>query len=238
VGRIQKEDLVAHSWSAVMKSPWISYRLIIPVGLLIFLAFALDFGLGFNFAPEHLTKNHPFATSIKHYEMALPHLKDEAVPINFHWITGIFLLAAGIVQLNDRIRKRHKLFHRIIGFCYIALGSFVVGTGIYFSPNVLGGKATQIAFIVLAALWYFTAGKSIYHAIRGNYLNHRRWAIQNYILTLASGFIRPLMGLFNVLTPDQTPETIFCISVWMAVLLGVIISQWYVEKASILRLSK
>jgi len=208
------------------------YKLFIPISALVFMFLVIEFGLSLNFFPDHLTKNYPIPVGVNYYSFAfVDHLIQERPQLNLHFISGFILLCLGLIQLSETFRKKHRFAHRVIGVIYFSLGSFVAGIGLYLSGRVLGGPLAQASFFAFAGLWYFSAFQSLSAVFKKNFAMHRRWTLRNYIATLATGFIRPMLFVSDVMFPNQPPTVLFPIACWFSVLTALLASQWLVEKS-------
>ncbi|MGZ5280596.1 MAG: DUF2306 domain-containing protein [Pseudobdellovibrionaceae bacterium] len=196
-----------------------------------FIYFTVEFFLSFNYFPDHLIRDYIFSVARRHYSVAIPgHLIQEKIFVNFHLLCGLLLVVLGLVQLNDRFRIRFRFWHRWLGVTYVALGFLAASMGLYLSQKALGGLITQVAFFIIAGLWYFTAYKAVSDVLNKNYPQHRRWMIRNYFLTLSTGFIRPFLFVVDLIIPGLRPETVFPIACWLSLILALLLSYWFLEK--------
>ncbi len=214
-----------------MKKPVFQSRHLIWIFAAVFIIFATEFFLGFNWDPDHLMNQNLFDVSRRHYRVVIPgHLLQEQIPVNFHVLTGITLVLLGLFQLNDRFRIKHRRLHRILGFIYMSIGFVAVSLGLWLSQKAIGGLLTQSAFYIIAILWYLSAYLSVTYALNGELKLHRRWTLRNYFATLATGFMRPMLFIVDLAFPNQSPEVLFPISCWGCLVTALLLSQWLIER--------
>lgn len=108
-----------------------------------------------------------------------------------HAFASIVALILGPFQFSQRLRQRRPRAHRWCGRTYLAVGVLVGGlAGLYSAQFAFGGLAARLGFAALALCWLFT-GVQAYLAIRrGDIVDHRKWMVRNFSLTLAAVTLR------------------------------------------------
>lgn len=213
-----------------MKQSIFKNEYLITVLTLVFLFITFEFGINFNFEPSRYIVSHPIQTIVEYYSEALPHLQDQFMIVNFHWMSGVILLILGWTQLNEKIRIKHKRLHRFSGILYMIVGLSVVLVGLKMSSRVLGGLTTQISFILTSFFWITSAALSIRAMLNKKFYEHRLWSVRNFAMTLSTGLIRPILFIVNNIFPDEKISTLFQISCWLAMVTGLVLGQFLTER--------
>ena len=107
-----------------------------------------------------------------------------------HLSASAVALAVGPFQFVDRWRARHLALHRWTGRMYLA-GILIGGmAGFRLAIVSQGGVVAHFGFAALASVWIATALCALLRVLTGNTVDHRRWMIRNYSLTLAAVTLR------------------------------------------------
>lgn len=139
------------------------------------------------------------------YVAAFPQIMDQAggyermwaIPIIgfMHTAGGGIASLIGPLQFLKRLRRRQLNWHRWMGRVYLTAVGLSALAGLYLSPGSLAANTFGVAFIALAAAWFYT-GWMAYATVRaGDVAAHRRWMIRNFALTFAAVTLRVEMPL-------------------------------------------
>lgn len=132
---------------------------------------------------------------IPHDESFLVHSKDPLwqhyEPFKWwllpHGIAGACALLLGPMQFSDRLRRRFKALHRVVGRIYVA-GVFVaapLGFYIqYFQERLGDPRSFSVAAGVDAALWMATTGIALFFVLQGKVQEHRQWMTRSFAVAL------------------------------------------------------
>ena len=112
-------------------------------------------------------------------------IKVRAAPIGFliHTLLGSIGLLCGILQLNQRILKKNRKIHRIIGWTYLLTiwSTSISGfwNALFFDVPILA----KIVFLMISTFW-FCATTIAYLRIRaGRIQEHREWMIRSFAIS-------------------------------------------------------
>ena len=139
-----------------------------------------------------------------------------------HVLFGLIAITTGPFQFIRRIQERNKLTHMLFGYSYF-VSVFISGlSGIVVAPFAMGGWITSTGFTLLASLWLFITGMSVF-AIRSKDFNkHMRWSYLSYSLTFAAITQRTLLLIPLLTSVPFIP--IYQLSAWLPWILNLLIA--------------
>jgi len=110
--------------------------------------------------------------------------------LSAHLAGSLWALAVGPWQLNQRLRDRSLGRHRWLGRSYV-VGVLVGGAGaLYLAQFAETGTIARLGFTCLAVTWLTCTVMAFVRIRQGNRVDHRRWMIRSYALTLAAVTLR------------------------------------------------
>jgi hypothetical protein len=119
------------------------------------------------------------------------HLKHWRYAFYAHILTSAFVLLAGAVQFWPYFLAHFKSWHRRIGKMYVFIIIFISGpTGLIMSFYANGDWKAKSSFIILSTLWLLFTGLSFYYAVDKDFVEHRKFMIRSYALTLSAITLR------------------------------------------------
>lgn len=146
-----------------------------------------------------------------------------------HVTASPIALVLGTMNMLDRRRKKRRVLHRWTGRVY-AVAILVGGlSGLGLAIGAEGGLVATYGFGMLSILWIATTAQAVRFAIARDFVNHRRWIIRSFALTLAAVTLRlylPAFMIFGEMTYAQA-------SVWVAWLCWVpnlALAEWWVRR--------
>ncbi len=144
-----------------------------------------------------------------------------------HILTAIPPLLIGLVEFSTRARRASPRVHRWLGeiYCYGIWASAI--TGFLLAVANEHGLAAKAGFSLLAIVWFTTTLCAYITAKRKNFVDHRRWMIRSYAITLAVVSVRP-MFLFGP-PAGLDYETWYQIITWICWVPNLIIAEAYVR---------
>lgn len=142
------------------------------------------------------------------YLMNPPTTQDEALgnPVGVPWLVvhiagAVVALLVGSFQFLPALRRGLRRPHRWIGRVYV-VGCLVGGTaGLILAPGSFAGPIATAGFGSLAVLWIVFTLLGWRAAVGGRFVEHRRWMIRSWALTLAAVTLRiylPLVEVFDL----------------------------------------
>lgn len=146
-----------------------------------------------------------------------------------HIVPGMLFLALAPFQFVRKIRSRHLAVHRGSGRILVGLGVMIGLTALVMGFVLgFGGPLETSANTVFGAFFLFALGKAFYHVRRHQIARHREWMIRMFAIALAIATMRPLVGLFSVVTDwpfDRTLGVVF----WVAFLLHAAVAEIWIR---------
>jgi Predicted membrane protein (DUF2306) len=131
-----------------------------------------------------------------------------------HIFSGPVVLFIGLIQLSDRFRRRHRAWHRRLGWVHIVvLLVFVLPSAAVMSQHAFGGWPAGLSFILLSASTATCAMVGVINACRRRYDQHRRWMLRSHILICSAVFLRLISGMAG-LAGVSSPELAYIVAAW------------------------
>lgn len=169
-------------------------------------------------------------------DIAFLRIKQDVVTPSFlfafymHVFGSIITLVAGFTQFQPKMLKFYPAIHRTIGKLYVASILFIAApSGFYIGLFANGGISSQIAFCLLALLWFYTTYKA-YACIKiKNIKAHKDWMIRSFALTLSAITLRAWKSLLVFLFHPH-PMDVYQVVAWLAWVLNLIIAEIIIYK--------
>ncbi len=141
-----------------------------------------------------------------------------------HICTAVPCLALGPWLFHAGLRQGYPTLHRRLGQIYVAgvLVSAVVGFALA-SVNAAGYVA-RLGFMTLACVWFYYTWRAYGAAVARHFVQHRRWMIRSYAISLAVVTVR-------FLPPSDcfTREAWYPIMTWACWVPNALLAKWYVR---------
>ncbi len=127
-------------------------------------------------------------------------------PLGVPWLVihvagAVTALAIGSLQFLPGLRRGARRPHRWTGRIYV-LGCLVGGVaGLILAPGSSAGPIASAGFGLLAVAWLSTTLLGWRAAVQGRLVEHRRWMIRSWALTLAAVTLRiylPMVMIFDL----------------------------------------
>lgn len=158
------------------------------------------------------------------------HLGYYKVAFYIHVISSIFSLLAGFTQFSKKIRKRTPKIHKIIGWLYIVIILlFSAPSGFIIGLYANGGFWSQIAFCMLAVLWFWFTFKSLLGIKKKDFKAHEIFMVRSFALTLSAITLR-LWKYLIVLAFQPRPMDVYQIVAWLGWVLNIIVAEIIILK--------
>ena len=201
-GRTGMRDLLGDSNLAARLWPGFQERFFVLVAGGVFLTLAYIAAIVF---PKLMTmKASPVVPGVEGLNSAI---------LVLHVLTAIPPLLLGLIAFSSRARRLSLRVHRWIGTVYcIAIWISAITGGLLAAANGHGILA-KLGFGCLAIAWFTTTYFAYVTARRKELIEHRRWMIRSYALTLAVVTVRPLF-LFGP-PAGLEPETWYVMITWL-----------------------
>lgn len=127
------------------------------------------------------------------------HIKFWRYAFYAHILTSLFVLLAGAVQFWEYFLQHFKKLHRFIGKIYVFIILLVSGPGaLVMSFYANGNIISRSSFVLLSVLWMVFTALAFYFALKRNFVQHRKFMIRSYALTLSAITLR----LYALILPN------------------------------------
>jgi len=146
-----------------------------------------------------------------------------------HVYTSVFTLLAGFTQFSERIRKQYAYVHRLLGKLYIAIVLlFSAPSGLIIGLHANGGLFSQIAFCLLAVLWFWFTWMAYQKVRLKNFEAHRRYMWRSYALALSAITLR-LWKWIIVALFEPLPIDAYRTVAWLGWVGNLLLVEWYLR---------
>lgn len=174
----------------------------------------------------------PFGTDI-----AFLRIKQQYVDIPYyipafaiHTFTSMLCLLAGFTQFSKRIRSKFPSIHRTLGKVYIiSVLALIAPSGFLIGLHANGGLLSQIAFCLLAVLWFYFTWMSYRRIKKGDYIGHRNFMIRSFALALSAITLRAWKYIIVFLFHPR-PMDVYMIIAWLGWVLNLLIAELLILK--------
>ncbi len=164
---------------------------------------------------------------IKQDVIIFPHYK---LAFFTHVYTSMLVLPAGFIQFNKYIRQQYMMLHKISGWIYVGMILLAVApSGFIMGLYANGGLISQIAFCILAILWFYFTLMAIVTIKRHDIKAHQRFMIRSFALTLSAITLR-LWKYILVITLHPHPMDVYQIVAWLGWTLNLVIAELIILK--------
>ena len=120
-------------------------------------------------------------------------------------------LILGPFQFIPALRRGRPRLHRRIGTVYVVCCLAAGVAGLVLAFGALTGPVSTVGFGLLAAAWLLTTGQAWRFAKARRFVDHERWMIRSFALTLAAVTLRAYLP-FAFLSPFGYDDTYRAIS--------------------------
>lgn len=142
-----------------------------------------------------------------------------------HIFSSAIALALGPFQFSTHLRQKYLNLHRWFGRLYLIIGVLIGGlSGLYMSLFAFGGVIAKSGFGVLAILWLYTGLRAYLEARRRDIIEHKKWMVRNFSLTLAAVTLRLYLPASMVAGIDFTLA--YPIIAWFCWVPNLIFAEW------------
>ncbi|MEL6657603.1 MAG: DUF2306 domain-containing protein [Bacteroidota bacterium] len=147
-----------------------------------------------------------------------------------HVLTSIFVLLAGFTQFSKSVIQKYPAVHRLVGRLYVIIIICLSGpAGFLLAIKANGGWSSQLAFSVLAVLWWvftFLAWRKI---MAGDLAAHRSFMLRSFALTLSAITLRAWKWLIVFLWAPPPMDT-YRLVAWLGWIPNLLLVEWYLRQ--------
>ena len=110
-----------------------------------------------------------------------------------HRLGGVMLLAAGMAQFSDRLRRQKPRLHRMCGYLYVVLAISAGCSGAYMGVrSPFGGVSEAIPSVIFGVALVVMTLVALGHARGRRFETHREWMLRSYALVLGPMAVRAI----------------------------------------------
>lgn len=146
-----------------------------------------------------------------------------------HVIFAILALPAGFTQFNKTILRIYPRLHRALGYVYVgAILIFAAPSGFLIGIHANGGIVAQVAFIILAVLWFYYTLQAVVKAKSGDFKAHKNFMIRSFALTCSALTLR-YWKLILVYFFHPYPMDLYQLVAWLGWIPNLLIAEWIIN---------
>ena len=150
-----------------------------------------------------------------------------------HVFTSIFVLLAGFTQFSSRILQQYPILHRLMGRLYVVIILILSGpAGFLLAIKANGGWSSQLAFILLAVLWWGSTFLAWRRVVGGDIQSHRAFMVRSFALTLSAITLRAWKWLIVFLWAPP-PMDVYRLVAWLGWIPNLLIAEWYLRRSRV-----
>lgn len=165
------------------------------------------------------------------------HLRHWRYAFNFHILFSIFSLIAGLTQFSNYILTKYKKLHRMMGYMYVVDVICIAGpSGLVMAFYANGTIVSKTSFVLLSILWIGFTCMAIIKALKKEFLEHEKWMIRSYSLTLSAISLR-LMAIIFPKIVHLDAHTEYAVLAWLSWTINLLIAECLIYFKTINRLS-
>lgn len=147
-----------------------------------------------------------------------------------HVFTSIFLLIAGFTQFSTRLLKQYPGVHRGVGKLYIVVLLFLSGpAGFLLAIKANGGIWSQLAFTMLAVLWWWFTWQAWRSVRKGHYQKHQDFMWRSFALTLSAVTLRSWKWLIVFIWAPPPMDT-YRLVAWLGWVPNLLLVEWWIRR--------
>ncbi|MBC8172341.1 MAG: DUF2306 domain-containing protein [Chitinophagales bacterium] len=147
-----------------------------------------------------------------------------------HVFTAILALPAGFTQFSKYLQRNYKAFHRFNGRMYVfIILLFGAPSGFIIGLYANGGISSQIAFCLLAALWFYFTLMAFLKAKQKDFIAHKKFMYRSFALTLSAITLRAWKYVI-VAAFEPRPMEVYVIVAWLGWVLNLIVAEYIIFK--------
>ncbi|MEV4807991.1 DUF2306 domain-containing protein [Nonomuraea sp. NPDC049421] len=207
------------------RRPWVAPLMVVAAA---FVAFSL---------PPYLSLD-PAQSRVPAPDFFPPHF----AVLSLHVVFGSIAMITCCLQIWPWFRARHPRAHRRIGRVYVFAGCLPSGLlGLTVGVATPWGPVTMVSNVLLALLWLGCTLAGWRMARQRRFVDHRRWMVRSFALTMSIVTNRIYGVLFGILlfpqldttfNGDETQlmQTIAALSAWLGWVLPLLVAEWWLER--------
>jgi len=111
-------------------------------------------------------------------------------------------LILGPFQFMPRLRRTWQRLHRWIGRSYVTCCLLAAVAGLLLAFGATTGPISTAGFGLLAVIWFGVTARAWWLATARRFIEHERWMIRSFALTLAAVTLRIYLPLSSALPVD------------------------------------
>ena len=157
------------------------------------------------------------------------HFPDRVNAAAAHFAIGGLVLLIGPFQFLPAFRSRWPKLHRWIGRLYVAGCLTSAAAALMLAPTAMTGSVARWGFSLLAVFWIVTTSVALVKARQRKFVEHRRWMIRSYALTLAAVTLRLYLPLSLAVLelPFDVAYPAIAFACWVP---NAFVAEWLVRK--------
>jgi uncharacterized membrane protein len=151
-----------------------------------------------------------------------------------HILPGMLFMVLGPLQFVRGLRSKYPKVHRWCGRIFLATSAVIGISGLTLAfGKTIGGVDEKAAIVLFGSFFLIALAKGLWHALHGEFAQHREWMIRGYAIGLAVATVRPIMGTFFALAVLRghrpVPHEFFGTAFWIGFTLQMIAAEIWIN---------
>lgn len=148
-----------------------------------------------------------------------------------HVFSSVFVIFSGAFQFSKVVIKKYPRWHRFFGYTYISLLLLISGPGaLIMSFYANGGIPAQTSFVILSILWISFTLIALVRVFQKRYLEHGKWLLRSYALTLSAVTLRFYLLLFDYFNVNLGPIESYILVAYLSWIPNLIFAEIMIRK--------
>lgn len=135
--------------------------------------------------------------------------------LTMHILAGSAAILLGPLQFWLGLNHRTKIFHRVLGICYVTAVAVSGTAAFYLAFHTDFGWVFGMGFTGMASAWIVTTTLAAISICRGLVEQHREWMVRSYVVTFGFVTFRVLTMVFEMFRAGTLVERMGAAS-WFA----------------------
>lgn len=159
-----------------------------------------------------------------------PHIEQRNFTLMAHISASPIALILGAFQFSAKRRAKHPILHKWSGRIYGV--SILIGgiSGLVLAVDALGGAIAGWGFGLLSVIWMGVTANAVRLAMKGDFVEHRKWMIRSFALTFAAVTLRLYLLGFTAAGFSYVPASIYI--AWLCWVPNLIFAEWWIATRS------
>lgn len=148
-----------------------------------------------------------------------------------HVYSSILVIFCGLFQFNKYLINKQPRIHKTFGYIYVIDLLLISGPGaLIMSFYANGGIPAQISFVILSICWISFTLYAFILVLRKKYIQHGKWLLRSYALTLSAVTLRFYLLLFDYFNVNLGPVESYILVAYLSWIPNLIVAEILIRR--------